>query len=229
MAEVGTIDRTYHINLVRLYGFCYDQFMGALVYEYLENGSLDKYLFSEEEAREFEWEKLHDVVIGTAKGIAYLHEECVQRIIHYDIKRRNILLDANFFPKVADFGLAKLYNRDNSCLQFSGYKGTPGYMAPEIFQQNHPITRKCDIYSFGMLLFEIVGVGTMGPGPAPLASQPSPRTLKGSGPGASRPRNVWSILRPGTPRGLGPKASRPRNSGSILRPGVRVSHIPDGF
>ena len=118
MEEVGTIDRTYHINLVRLYGFCYDQFMGALVYEYLENGSLDKYLFSEEEAREFEWEKLHDVAIGTAKGIAYLHEECVQRINHYDIKPGNILLDANFFPKVADFGLAKLYNRDNSCLTF---------------------------------------------------------------------------------------------------------------
>ena len=84
MAEVGTIGRTYHINLVRLYGFCYDQFMSALVYEYLENGSLDKYLFSK--AREIEWEELHQIAVGTAKGIAYLHEECVQRIIHYDIK-----------------------------------------------------------------------------------------------------------------------------------------------
>ena len=155
MAEVGTIGRTYHINLVRLYGFCYDQFMSALVYEYLENGSLDKYLFSE--AREIEWEKLHHIAVGTAKGIAYLHEECVQRIIHYDIKPGNILLDANFFPKVADFGLAKLCNRDGTHLTVSGYRGTPGYSAPEFLLKNHPITHKCDVYSFGMLLFEIVG------------------------------------------------------------------------
>uniref|UniRef100_F6H3B3 Protein kinase domain-containing protein n=1 Tax=Vitis vinifera TaxID=29760 RepID=F6H3B3_VITVI len=84
MAEVGTIGRTYHINLVRLYGFCYDQFMSALVYKYLENESLDKYLFSE--AREIEWEKLHHITVRTTKGIAYLYEECVQRITHYDIK-----------------------------------------------------------------------------------------------------------------------------------------------
>ena len=156
MAEVGTIGRTYHINLVRLYGFCYDQFMGALVFEYLENGSLDQYLYSKE-AREFEWEKLHYVAVGTAKGIAYLHEECVQRIIHYDIKPGNVLLDAHFFPKVADFGLAKLCNKDNTHLSVSGYRGTPGYSAPEFLLTNHPITRKCDVYSFGMLLFEIVG------------------------------------------------------------------------
>ncbi|RVW52297.1 Rust resistance kinase Lr10 [Vitis vinifera] len=155
MAEVGTIGRTYHMNLVRLYGFCHDQFMSALVYEYLENGSLDKYLFSE--AREIEWEKLHHIAVGTAKGIAYLHEECVQRIIHYDIKPGNVLLDANFFPKVADFGLAKLCNRDNTHLTVSGYRGTPGYSAPEFLLKNHPITHKCDVYSFGMLLFEIVG------------------------------------------------------------------------
>ncbi|XP_034683158.1 rust resistance kinase Lr10-like isoform X1 [Vitis riparia] len=155
MAEVGTIGRTYHINLVRLYGFCYDQFMSALVYEYLENGSLDKYLFSK--AQEVEWEKLHHIAVGTAKGIAYLHEECVQRIIHYDIKPGNILLDANFFPKVADFGLARLCNRDGTHLTVSGYRGTPGYSAPEFLLKNHPITHKCDVYSFGMLLFEIVG------------------------------------------------------------------------
>ena len=156
MAEVGTIGRTYHINLVRLYGFCYVHFMSALVYEYLENGSLDKYLFSEE-AREFEWEKLHNVAVGTAKGIAYLHEACVQRIIHYDIKPGNVLLDADFFPKVADFGLANLCNRDNTHITVSGYRGTPGYSAPEVLLKNHPITHKCDVYSFGMLLFEIVG------------------------------------------------------------------------
>lgn len=93
MAEVGTIGQTYHRNLVRLYGFCHDQFTNALVYECMENGSLDKYLFNDK--KEIEWEKLHDIVIGTARGIAYLHEECQHRIIHYDIKPANILLDAN--------------------------------------------------------------------------------------------------------------------------------------
>ncbi|KAA8515373.1 hypothetical protein F0562_019016 [Nyssa sinensis] len=156
MAEVGTIGRTYHINLVRLYGFCYDHPMRALVFEYMENGSLDKYLFSDTKA--IEWEKLHEIAIGTAKGIAYLHEECQQRIIHYDIKPGNVLLDANFFPKVADFGLAKLCNRDNTHESVTGYRGTPGYSAPEFMLNNFPITNKCDVYSFGMMLFETIGM-----------------------------------------------------------------------
>ncbi|GLT45896.1 hypothetical protein SLA2020_196950 [Shorea laevis] len=155
MAEIGTIGKTYHINLVRLYGFCYDQFMSALVYEFMENGSLDKYLFKEKQM--IEWEKLHEIAIGTAKGIAYLHEECQERIIHYDIKPANVLLDANFFPKVADFGLAKLYNRDLTHVSDTRYGGTPGYSAPEFLLRNHPITYKCDVYSFGIVLFDIIG------------------------------------------------------------------------
>ncbi|OVA16305.1 Protein kinase domain [Macleaya cordata] len=155
MAEVGTIGRTYHINLVRLYGFCFEHKMTALVYEYMENGSLDKFLFSTETPK-IEWEKLQEIAIGTAKGIAYLHEECQQRIIHYDIKPGNVLLDMNLSPKVADFGLAKLCNRDNTHVSITGYRGTPGYSAPEFLLHNYPITHKCDVYSFGMLLFEIV-------------------------------------------------------------------------
>ncbi|KAK4407467.1 Rust resistance kinase Lr10 [Sesamum angolense] len=140
MAEVGTIGRTHHIHLVRLYGFCYDQFMSALVYEFMENGSLDRHLFSEN--KELEWEKLHEIAIGTAKGIAYLHEECQQRIIHYDIKPGNVLLDKNFSPKVADFGLAKLCNRDDTHVSLTGFRGTPGYLAPEFMLKNFPITYK---------------------------------------------------------------------------------------
>ncbi|KAI3882250.1 hypothetical protein MKX03_009570 [Papaver bracteatum] len=132
--EVGAIGRTYHINLDRLYGYCFDQQTSALVYEYMKNGSLNKLLFSR---------------------LAYLHEECHQRIIHYDIKPGNILLDLNFSPKVADFGLAKLCNRENTHVSLSGYRGTPGYSAPEFLTYNYPITHKCDVYSFGMLLFEI--------------------------------------------------------------------------
>lgn len=155
MAEIRTIGRTYHINLVRLYGFCHDQYMSALVYEYLENGSLDRYLFKDE--KEIEWEKLLEIAIGTARGLAYLHEECGQRIIHYDIKPGNILLDRNFVPKLGDFGLAKLCNRDSTHVTLTGYRGTPGYSAPEFLLKNHPITYKCDVYSFGMVLFEIIG------------------------------------------------------------------------
>ncbi|XP_023524202.1 rust resistance kinase Lr10-like isoform X1 [Cucurbita pepo subsp. pepo] len=155
MNEVGTIGKTYHINLVRLNGFCYDHYMCALVFEYMENRSLDKYLFGKNE--ELDWGKLRDVAIGTAKGLAYLHEECQQKIIHYDIKPANILLDENFTPKVGDFGLAKLCNRDSTHMSLTGYRGTPGYSAPEFLLKNYPITHKCDVYSFGMVLFEIIG------------------------------------------------------------------------
>nr|WIL59819.1 nodulation protein [Melilotus officinalis] len=102
MAEVGTIGKVHHFNLVRLYGFCFEKNLIALVYEYMRNGSLDRYLFQEYNILGFE--KLQKIAIGTAKGIAYLHEECHQIIIHYDIKPGNILLDTNFNPKVADFG-----------------------------------------------------------------------------------------------------------------------------
>ncbi|XP_047328200.1 rust resistance kinase Lr10-like isoform X2 [Impatiens glandulifera] len=161
-AEVITIGRTYHVNLVRLYGFCYERNESALVYEFMKNGSLDKYLFQDnnnvqENGPGLSWERLYEIALGTAKGMAYLHEECHQRIIHYDIKPANILLDHNFSPKVADFGLAKLCNRDQTHVTMTGYRGTPGYSAPEFLLHNFPVSYKCDVYSFGMLLFEILG------------------------------------------------------------------------
>ncbi|XP_072992167.1 rust resistance kinase Lr10-like [Typha latifolia] len=154
MAEVGTIGRTYHINLVRLYGFCFDLTVRALVYEYMENGSLDDYLFDNN--RDTNFATLLEIATGVAKGIRYLHEECQQRIIHYDIKPGNILLDQKLIPKVADFGLAKLLSRDNTHISMMGGRGTPGYAAPEMWA-SPVVTYKCDVYSFGMLLFEIAG------------------------------------------------------------------------
>jgi serine/threonine protein kinase len=156
MAEVRTIGRVHHVNLVRLYGFCFENDMRAIVYEYMGKGSLDKYLFVEENKNILGFEKLHEIAVGTARGVAYMHEECQQRIIHYDIKPGNILLDAQFCPKVSDFGLAKLCNRENTHITMTGGRGTPGYAAPEM-SMPFPITHKCDVYSFGMLLFEIIG------------------------------------------------------------------------
>ncbi|XP_047152000.1 G-type lectin S-receptor-like serine/threonine-protein kinase At1g34300 [Vigna umbellata] len=154
MAEVGTIGKVHHFNLVKLYGFCFEKDLIALVYEYMRNGSLDKYLFHENKT--LGYEKLHEIAVGTARGIAYLHEDCEHRIVHYDIKPGNILLDKNFNPKVADFGLAKLCNRDNTHITMTGGRGTPGYAAPELWMP-FPVTHRCDVYSFGMLLFEIIG------------------------------------------------------------------------
>lgn len=102
------------------------------------------------------FEKLHEIAVGTARGIAYLHEECQYRIVHYDIKPGNILLGGSFSPKVADFGLAKLCSRENTHITMTGGRGTPGYAAPELWMP-FPITHRCDVYSFGMLLFEIIG------------------------------------------------------------------------
>ncbi|RLM74225.1 hypothetical protein C2845_PM15G23900 [Panicum miliaceum] len=156
MAEVGTIGRTYHINLVRLYGFCFDAAVKALVYEYMENGSLDGYLFDPPPERKVAFDKLHEIAVGTAKALRYLHEECAQRIIHYDIKPENVLLGAGLAPKVSDFGLARLCDREDTHLTITGARGTPGYAAPELWMPL-PVTHKCDVYSYGMMLFEMLG------------------------------------------------------------------------
>ncbi|XVF29387.1 hypothetical protein REPUB_Repub15cG0116600 [Reevesia pubescens] len=157
MAEVNTTGRTYHRNLVRLYGFCFEAKTKALVYAYMENGSLDKLLFeSKKHENEIEWDKLYEIAIGAARGLEYLHHFSHRRIIHYDIKPANVLLDSNFCPKIADFGLAKLCNRDTTYITMSRVGGTPGYAAPEVWMP-FPVSYKCDVYSFGVMLFEIVG------------------------------------------------------------------------
>ncbi|PWA62480.1 serine-threonine/tyrosine-protein kinase catalytic domain-containing protein [Artemisia annua] len=156
IAEVSTMGRTHHFNLVRLYGFCFESSLIALVYEYMVNGSLDNHLFKSNKGAIIGFQKLLEIAVGTANGISYLHEQCPQRIVHYDIKPGNILLDSSFSAKVSDFGLAKLCNRDSSHITMTGGRGTPGYVAPELWMP-FPVTHKCDVYSFGMLLFEIIG------------------------------------------------------------------------
>ncbi|XP_057855721.2 putative receptor protein kinase ZmPK1 [Cryptomeria japonica] len=151
-AEVSMIGRVHHMNLVRMFGFCAEGHHRLLVYEIVENGSLDKYLFSESES--LGWKERFAIAVGTAKGLAYLHEECLEWILHCDVKPQNILLDEKFNPKVYDFGLAKLVDRDRA-FSFSKIRGTRGYVAPE-WVMNLPITAKADVYSFGIVLLEIV-------------------------------------------------------------------------
>ncbi|KAI4346586.1 hypothetical protein L6164_007470 [Bauhinia variegata] len=156
--EVATISSTHHLNLVRLIGFCSEGRHRLLVYEFLKNGSLDNFLFvnGEQSGKLLNWEYRFNIALGTARGITYLHEECRDCIVHCDIKPENILLDENYVAKVSDFGLAKLINpKDHRHRTLTSVRGTRGYLAPE-WIANLPITSKSDIYSYGMVLLEIV-------------------------------------------------------------------------
>ena len=156
--EVGTMGKIHHVNVVHLVGFCADGFRRALVYEFLPNDSLDKFISPVDSNSFLGWEKLHEIALGIAKGIEYLHQGCDQRILHFDIKPHNILLDQNFNPKISDFGLAKLCAKDQSAVSMTIARVTIGYIAPEVFSRNFgKVSYKSDIYSFGIVLLEMVG------------------------------------------------------------------------
>ncbi|KAI8008655.1 Rust resistance kinase Lr10 [Camellia lanceoleosa] len=156
--EVATIGRIHHVNVVQLIGFCADGSKRALVYDFMPNGSLEKYIFSQEGNISLSCKQMYEISLGVARGIEYLHRGCDMQILHFDIKPHNILLDENFTPKVSDFGLAKLYPTDNSNVYVTAARGTMGYMAPELFYKNiGRVSYKVDVYSFGMLLMEMAG------------------------------------------------------------------------
>jgi hypothetical protein len=155
-AEVTIIGSIHHVHLVKLKGFCVEGPHRLLVYEYMAKGSLDKWIFNKnEEGHLLDWDTRFNIALGTAKGLAYLHEECEVKIIHCDIKPENVLLDDNFVAKVSDFGLAKLMNREQSIV-YTTLRGTRGYLAPE-WITNFAISEKSDVYSYGMVLLEIIG------------------------------------------------------------------------
>ncbi|XP_062007205.1 G-type lectin S-receptor-like serine/threonine-protein kinase LECRK3 [Rosa rugosa] len=150
--EMRIIGRTHHRNLVRLLGYCLDGPKKLLVYEYMSNGSLADILFTHE--RKPYWEERMGIACNIARGFLYLHEECDTQIIHCDIKPQNILMDEYMCPKISDFGLAKLLQPEQTRTT-TGIRGTKGYVAPE-WHRKMPVTVKADVYSFGIVLLEIL-------------------------------------------------------------------------
>ncbi|TYI45411.1 hypothetical protein E1A91_D13G034800v1 [Gossypium mustelinum] len=153
MTEVQTIGSIHHFNLVSLIGFCAQKFNRLLVYEYMANGSLDRWIFNKNRDLALGWQIRKKIILDIANGLAYLHEDCNQKIVHLDIKPQNILLDEHFNAKVSDFGLSKLIGKDQSRV-ITTMRGTPGYMAPEWLSS--VITEKVDVYSFGIVVLEIL-------------------------------------------------------------------------
>ena len=149
--EVNVIGQTHHKNLVRLLGFCDEGLHRLLVYEFLSNGTLASFLFRDLKPS---WNQRIQIAVGIARGLWYLHEECSNQIIHCDIKPQNILLDNYYNVRISDFGLAKLL-RMNQSKTHTNIRGTKGYVAPEWFR-NMPITPKVDVYSYGVILLEII-------------------------------------------------------------------------
>ncbi|EOY13214.1 PREDICTED: putative serine/threonine-protein kinase isoform X3 [Theobroma cacao] len=155
LTEINVIADIEHENLVKLYGCCVEGNHRILVYGYLENNSLAQTLLGGgHSSMQFSWQARRNICIGVAKGLAFLHEEVRPHIVHRDIKASNILLDKNLMPKISDFGLAKLFPEYVTHIS-TRVAGTTGYLAPE-YAIRGQLTRKADIYSFGVLLLEIV-------------------------------------------------------------------------
>lgn len=154
LAEINVISEIEHENLVKLYGCCVQENHRILVYNYLENGSLEQLLGRGQSSIQFSWRVRTKICIGVARGLAFIHEEVRPYIVHRDIKASNILLDRDLSPKISDFGLAKLIPPNMTHVS-TRVAGTIGYLAPE-YAIRGQLTRKADIYSFGVLLVEIV-------------------------------------------------------------------------
>ncbi|XP_027337521.1 cold-responsive protein kinase 1-like [Abrus precatorius] len=152
-SEVKLISNVHHRNLVRLLGCCSKGQERILVYEYMANNSLDRFLFGDKEGS-LNWKQRYDIILGTARGLTYLHEEFHVSIIHRDIKSGNILLDHEFQPKISDFGLARLLPGDKSHLK-TRFAGTLGYTAPE-YAIHGQLSEKADTYSYGIVVLEII-------------------------------------------------------------------------
>uniref|UniRef100_A0A0D3G586 non-specific serine/threonine protein kinase n=1 Tax=Oryza barthii TaxID=65489 RepID=A0A0D3G586_9ORYZ len=153
VTEVATISAVQHWNLVTLHGCCIDSKTPLLVYEYLENGSLDRAIFGQNSFN-LDWATRFEIILGIARGLTYLHEESSVRIVHRDIKASNILLDIDLTPKISDFGLAKLYDENQTHVS-TGIAGTIGHLAPEYAMRGR-LTEKADVFAFGVVMLETI-------------------------------------------------------------------------
>ncbi|XP_037491665.1 LEAF RUST 10 DISEASE-RESISTANCE LOCUS RECEPTOR-LIKE PROTEIN KINASE-like 2.4 [Jatropha curcas] len=153
--EIVSISKTSHVNIVSLVGFCFEGHKQALVYEFMANGSLERFIYDKKSC--LGWEKLYEIAIGIARGLEYLHGGCNTQILHFDIKPHNILLDEYFCPKIADFGLSKLCPRKENFTSMEDARGTVGYIAPEVYNRCFgKVSHKSDVYNYGVMILEMV-------------------------------------------------------------------------
>lgn len=152
--EARLLARVQHRNVVNLLGYCVHGAEKLLVYEYVTNESLDKLLFKSNRKTELDWKRRYEIISGVARGLLYLHEDSHNRIIHRDIKAGNILLDDKWVPKIADFGMARLFPEDQTHVN-TRVAGTNGYMAPE-YVMNGRLSVKADVFSFGVVVLELI-------------------------------------------------------------------------